>query len=136
MERTTTTAGGYIDRAALDHRETISLIGSDKVEGTKVYRSNGDHIGHIDRVMIDKASGKVAYAVLGFGGFLGFGEEHFPLPWSALKYNEELGGYEVNISDEKLRGAPKYAEDDGWNWSDRDAARRVHDYYGATPYWF
>ncbi len=54
-----------------DERETYSLIGSDKVEGTKVYRSNGDKIGHVERVMIDKRSGKVAYAVMGFGGFLG-----------------------------------------------------------------
>ncbi len=135
MERTTSTTQ-YVDRAGLDHRETYSLIGSDKVEGTKVYRSSGDHVGHIERVMLDKKSGKVAYAVLSFGGFLGFGQEHFPLPWSALTYSEELGGYEVNITDEKLRGAPKFGVDDEWNWGDRESARRVHDYYGATPYWF
>lgn len=57
----------------LDRRETASLIGSDKVEGTPVYRSNGDRVGQIERVMIDKLSGKVAYAVMSFGGFLGIG---------------------------------------------------------------
>jgi hypothetical protein len=70
---------------ALDRRETASLIGSDKVEGTPVYRSNGDRVGQVERVMIDKLSGKVAYAVMSFGGFLGIGEDYYPLPWPLLK---------------------------------------------------
>ena len=76
----------------LDRRETASLIGSDKVEGTPVYRSNGDRVGQIERVMIDKLSGKVAYAVMSFGGFLGIGEDYYPLPWSLLTYNPRLEG--------------------------------------------
>ena len=60
----------------LQSSETIKLIGSDKVEGTHVYNSRGDHLGQIERVMIDKRSGKVAYAVMSFGGFLGMGEAH------------------------------------------------------------
>jgi hypothetical protein len=55
----------------------LNLIGSDKVEGTPVYRLNGDNIGQIERVMIDKISGKVAYAVMSFGGFLGIGEDYY-----------------------------------------------------------
>ena len=88
-----------------DTRETADLIASDKVEGTEVYRSNGDHIGEIERVMIEKRSGKVAYAVMSFGGFLGMGEDFYPLPWSLLTYNERLGGYQVNISEEQLGSA-------------------------------
>jgi PRC-barrel domain len=118
-----------------DTRETADLIASDKVEGTEVYRSTGDHIGEIERVMIDKRSGKVAYAVMSFGGFLGMGEDFYPLPWSLLTYNERLGGYEVNISEEQLKGAPKFREDEEWDWSDRERGRRIYDYYGATPYW-
>jgi PRC-barrel domain len=53
----------------LSRRETSSLIGTDKVEGTPVYRSNGDRVGQIERIMVDKFSGKVAYAVMSFGGF-------------------------------------------------------------------
>jgi sporulation protein YlmC with PRC-barrel domain len=68
--------------AAVETRETASLIGSDKVEGTNVYRSNGDKIGAIERIMIDKQSGKVGYAVMSFGGFLGIGHDHYPVPWS------------------------------------------------------
>src|SRR5215470_9909116 len=82
----------------LDQRETSMLIGSDKVEGTPVYRSNGERAGTIQRVMIDKLSGKVAYAVMSFGGFMGIGEDYYPLPWSLLTYNPRLEGYEVNVS--------------------------------------
>ena len=85
----------------LDRRETAQLIGSDKVEGTPVYRSNGDHIGQIERIMIDKISGKVAYAVMSFGGFVGIGEDYYPLPWSLLTYNTRLEGYEVNVSEQQ-----------------------------------
>jgi hypothetical protein len=115
----------------VDKRETFDLIGSDKVEGTEVYRSNGDHVGEIQRIMIDKRSGKVAYAVMSFGGVLGLGQDYYPLPWSLLTYNERLGGYEVNVSDEQLRGAPKYGRNDNWDWADADRGRRVYDYYSV-----
>ena len=92
---------------SLEARETYSLIGSDKVEGTAVYRSNGEKIGKIIRLMIGKQSGKVGYAVMSFGGFMGIGEDYYPLPWSLLTYNPRLEGYEVNITDAQLKGAPK-----------------------------
>jgi hypothetical protein len=76
-----------------DRRETVSLIGSDKVEGTAVYGADKKKIGSVQRVMIDKISGKVAYAVVSFGGFLGMGEDYYPLPWSKLDYDTQLGGY-------------------------------------------
>ena len=72
---------------ATEARETGSLIGSDKVEGTAVYGANDTKIGSIERVMIDKKSGRVSYAVLSFGGFLGIGDDHYPLPWQSLKYD-------------------------------------------------
>ncbi len=121
--------------ATLELRETSSLIGSDKVEGTAVYRSNGDKVGAIERIMIDKRSGKVAYAVMSFGGFLGIGEDYYPLPWSLLTYNPKLEGYEVNIAEQQLNGAPKYGKHESWDWSDRTRERKVYDYYGVTPYW-
>jgi PRC-barrel domain len=121
--------------ASLESRETFSLIGSDKVEGTPVYRSNGDKVGTIERIMIDKLSGKVAYAVMSFGGFLGIGEDYYPLPWSLLTYNTRLDGYEVDISEQQLKGAPKYSKHENWDWSDSERGRRVYDYYQATPYW-
>ena len=65
-------------------RETVSLIGSDKVDGTAVYGADDRKIGNVQRVMIDKISGKVAYAVISFGGFLGMGEDYYPMPWPNL----------------------------------------------------
>ena len=119
-------------REALGRRETVALIGSDKVEGTAVYRSDGTKIGRIERVMIAKVSGEVAYAVMSFGGFMGIGEDYYPLPWSALTYNPELDGYEVNVSEEQLKGAPRFTQHETWDWSSPDRAKTLHDYYG-TP---
>ena len=112
-------------------RETGNLIGSDKVEGTAVYGADGTKIGSIERVMIDKLSGKVSYAVLGFGGFLGIGDDHYPLPWQSLKYDTSLGGYVTGITEAQLQNAPKYSNDNSWNWSDPTRTRAVNEYYGA-----
>ena len=119
----------------LEKRETMSLIGSDKVEGTPVYRSNGERVGQIERVMIDKLTGKVGYAVMSFGGFMGIGEDYYPLPWSLLTYNPKLGGYEVNVSEQQLQGAPKYSKAQTWNWADRANDQKIYGYY-KTPLWY
>jgi hypothetical protein len=117
---------------AVEDRETGNLIGSDKVQGTAVYGAGEKKIGSIERVMIDKVSGKVSYAVLSFGGFLGIGDDHYPLPWQSLKYDQNLGGYVTGLTEDKLRGAPKYAGNSSWNWSDPAGARSVDDYYGIA----
>jgi hypothetical protein len=116
-------------------RETVQLIASDKVEGTAVRRADGDKLGTIKRVMIDKMSGKVAYAVMTFGGFLGIGDEYRALPWSLLRYNVRLDAYELNVTDDQLRNAPALAG--GWDTGsiDRDWERNVHDYYRTSVYW-
>src|SRR6202045_2312747 len=103
--------------STLESRETVSLIGSDKVEGTAVYGADQKKIGKLERVMIDKISGKVAYAVLSFGGFLGVGEDYYPVPWVTLKYDQNLGGYLVNLTRDQLDKAPKYTQSTGWNWT-------------------
>jgi PRC-barrel domain len=102
-------------QSTLETRETHSLIASHKVEGTAVYRPTGDKIGRIARVMIDKRTGKVAYAIMSFGGFMGIGEDYYPLPWSLLRYNPRLDGYEVNISDQQLKAAPNYSTRETWD---------------------
>jgi sporulation protein YlmC with PRC-barrel domain len=117
-----------------EQRETTSMIGSDKVEGTAVYGRDEEKIGTVERVMIDKMSGKVAYAVIGYGGFLGIGDDHYPTPWSSLKYDTRLGGYVVGITADLLNNAPHYSNDNDWAWS-RENDQRVHDYYKVAPYW-
>ena len=118
----------------LESKETVSLIASDKVEGTAVYGTDEKKIGELERVMIDKLSGKVAYAVVSFGGFLGMGEDYYPMPWSTLKYDTNLGGYRVGLTKGQLEKAPRFSKSTSWTWN-RDNDRRVHDYYKAQPYW-
>jgi len=115
---------------ALKASETSRLIAGDKVEGTAVCRSNGDKIGVIDRIMIEKRTGKVAYAVLTFGGFLGLGGDYYALPWSTLTYNVNLDAYELNLTDDQLHGAPVYVDEADPAWESE-----VNDYYGVPPYW-
>ena len=117
-----------------DRRETASLIGSDKVDGTAVYGMDQQRIGSIQRVMIDKISGKVAYAVMSFGGFLGIGEDYYPVPWSTLNYDTNLGGYRVNFTNDQLKGAPKFTSSTDWGWN-RENDKKGYDYYRARPYW-
>jgi hypothetical protein len=104
-----------------------------QVDGAR--RSNGDKLGTIQRVMIDKRTGKVAYAVMTFGGFLGISDEYRALPWSVLRYNENLDAYELNVTEDQLRNAPVLAT--GWDTGviGRDWERNIHDYYRASPYW-
>ncbi|MDR3527823.1 MAG: PRC-barrel domain-containing protein [Rhizomicrobium sp.] len=122
-------------RSELSARESGNLIGSDKVEGTPVYRPNQDRVGTIERVMIDKLTGKVGYAVMSFGGILGIGDDYYPIPWSLLTYNTALGGYEVNITEDQLKGAPKLRTLDAWSYHDREKESELLDYYGSHPYW-
>lgn len=127
----TVTDNAIVQPAAKPH----ALIASDRVEGTAVRRPNGDKVGTIQRVMIDKISGNVAYAVLSFGGFLGLGEKHLPIPWSRLKFDTIMQSYQVDISDDELKSAPSYAADKDFDWGDRSRETQLHDYYKARPYW-
>ncbi|MCP8939079.1 PRC-barrel domain-containing protein [Alsobacter sp. SYSU M60028] len=111
------------------------LIESDRVEGTDVYSPDGTSIGSIKRLMIDKVSGKVAYAVMGFGGFLGMGEEEYTVPWSKLDYDTSLGGYRTDITESQLRGSPTFYRSGDYDWSDRNRERELHDYWGVPFYW-
>lgn len=108
------------------------LISSEDVEGTNVYSVNGEQIGQIDHMMIDKISGKITYAVMSFGGFLGLGHSHYPIPWAALKYDTNLGGYVTGITEDQLRDAPAFSDN---SWKDRDWEKRVYSHYDVQPYW-
>ena len=95
--------------ADIPTEETVSLIASNKVEGTAVYNPDGEKLGSIYNFMVDKMSGKAAYAVLQFGGVLGLGSDYYPLPWDVLTYDEDKGGYVVALAKDTLEKAPHYA---------------------------
>ncbi|MDI4656171.1 PRC-barrel domain-containing protein [Xanthobacter autotrophicus] len=114
-------------------KETPSLVASDMVVGTAVYDPQDEKIGSVERLILEKTSGRVSYAVLSFGGFLGIGEDYYPVPWQMLTYDESVGGFRVNISREQIENAPKYSASDDYDWSS-DNGRRVSDYYGVPPF--
>ena len=111
------------------------LIESDRVEGTTVYDPSGNNIGSVRRLMIDKMSGRVAYAVIAFNTFLGLGGEEYTLPWSKLNYDTSLEGFRADISEEQLRGAPSFYRDRDYAWTDREREQELHDYWRAPFYW-
>jgi hypothetical protein len=122
--------------ASLDDTQNPSghLIAASKVQGTTVYNAAMEKLGSVEDVMIDKASGRIAYAILSFGGFLGIGDKFFPLPWEKLSYNQEMGGYIVDIDRDTLEGAPSYTDAATATWSDEAWHREVHSHYGSDPY--
>jgi hypothetical protein len=100
------------------------------VKGTDVYSAAGEHLGHIDDIVLNKVDGRATIAIMSFGGFLGMGESFHPLPWQGLSYDPARGGYIVNVSREQLEGAPTYREGDEPDWNDPVYGDRLRGYYG------
>lgn len=112
--------------------ETFDLVASDMVIGTNVYDAEGNSVGEVEKLVLGKRSGRVAYAVLSFGGFLGIGTDYYPVPWETLTYDESVQGFTVNLTKEQIEGAPRYNPDDDYDWY--EGGRTVDDYYGTRPY--
>lgn len=83
-------------------------IAASRVSGTNVYNTDGEHIGQVEDIVLDKTSDKIMFAVLGFGGFLGIGEKYHAMPWSMLDYSEDMSGYIVGLDRATLEQAPAY----------------------------
>lgn len=110
----------------------FDLVSSQDMEGATVFDPRGEEIGEIDHLMIDRTSGRVRYAVMAFGGFLGLGHSHYPLPWSSLSFDSQRQAYIADITEQQLHDAPEFSDD---SWSDRDWEQRLHEHYHARPYW-
>lgn len=113
-----------------------SAILASKVNGTPVYDLNGDKIGHVEDVVLDKLSNNIIFAVLGFGGVLGMGEKFHPIPWSLLDFDPEKGGYVVNVDKNQLEEAKTY-DIDALTAGDGASLIRneTYKYYQAEQYW-
>lgn len=122
--------GNYDENRRVAIDETDRLIASNKVEGTRVYNRRGDRLGTIYNFMVDKRSGRVEYAVMSFGGFLGMGERYYPLPWNLLTYEESHGGYVVDLDERQLERAPSFGRNDEPRF-DRGYSMHINDYYGV-----
>lgn len=115
--------------------ETSGLIAASKVNGTPVYNADGEQIGKIFDLLLDKNDGNVAYALISFGGFLGMRNSYHPIPWPVLRYDTRVGGYGVNLSNEQLEAAPSFTTENAPNWNDRAYDKRVYNYYNTNRYW-
>jgi hypothetical protein len=107
------------------------LTGSARFASTIVFNLQGEDIGSI----IDKVSGRVAYAVMSFGGFLGIGAEEHAIPWGKLKYDPDLGGYRTDITVDELQHAPTFSHDPAYDWGDRSREEELHRHYRTPYYW-
>jgi hypothetical protein len=112
-----------------------TLIESDRVEGTAVYDRDARRIGTIKRLMIEKVSGQVVYAVMSLSGISGAGEGVHTLPWGKLNYDTSLGGYRTDTEESELKGAPSFASSEDHDWSSREQEEELHAYYRIPPYW-
>ena len=116
-----------------EHGTTSSLIASDRVDGTAAYDAHGKRIGKVERLMIDKLTGRIAYAILSFGGFLGIGEDHYPIPWSMLTYNEKPDGFQLDVTEEQLKNAPKIEQGESWEQTNGNRGEGVYG-IGSNPH--
>ena len=103
--------------------------------GDKVVNAEGESLGEIEAIMLDVRSGRIAYAVLSFGGFLGIGSKLFAIPWNALTLDAKEQRFVLNVSKEKLENAEGFDKDRWPSMADTAWATRVHEYYEVVPYW-
>lgn len=109
-----------------------NLMGADTLNGNDVYNLKGEDLGDIKEIMLDMRSGRVAYGVLSFGGFLGMGEKLFAVPWSALKLDTVNKRFTLDVDKDRLESAPGFDQDQWPNMADPTWAKGVHDFYGAA----
>jgi hypothetical protein len=112
-----------------------NLIASDRVEGTEVRQSDGTQIGTIRRLMIDKPSGQVVYAIMDLTGASDQSGSQRALPWKLLRYNTGLSAYEIDLTEEQFRSAPHHDDATGDASFDRAWEEHVHSYFHTEPYW-
>jgi sporulation protein YlmC with PRC-barrel domain len=122
-----------------EKKETImnepKVLAADTLTGDKVVNHQKEDLGKIEHLMIDLANGRIAYAVLSFGGFLGMGDKLFAIPWSALTVDTVEKQFILNVDKEVLKRAPGFDKDHWPNMADRSWGTKVFTYYGAKPYW-
>lgn len=108
------------------------FLETSQVPGTSVFDGAHAEIGAVDDLIVDTITGKVRYAVLSFGGFLGLGKSQYVVPWTALRWDNELDGYVTGITEQQLQASPDL---DPMSLRNRDMEGRLHAAYGAPTYW-
>ena len=111
---------------------TRSLMASNDVNGTAILSENGEDVGTVDHLVIDLLAGRIAYAVVAFGGFLGLGEHSYSIPWGSIRFDPENRVFVTAITREQIEAAPERPDD--WHL-DRRWEERTFDHFGVPPYW-
>ena len=111
------------------------IMAADTLEGDDIVNAAGDKLGELEHIMIDVPSGRVAYAVLSFGGFLGMGDKLFAIPWRALRIDPPNHRFILDVDKETLENAPGFDKDHWPSMADEQWAREIHTHYKANPYW-
>lgn len=115
-------------------KDMSMLVACDRVEGSKVFGSDSKQIGHIERLMLEKSDGRIAFVILSFGGFFGIGQEHYRLPWEKLRYDARIDGYRINMTKSEVEKACRFLGKDDI-LANKDHGHKSHDYFGVPPYW-
>ena len=111
------------------------VMDADTLIGDAVVNSSGEDLGKIEAIMLDVTSGRIAYAVLSFGGFLGMGSKYFAIPWAALTLDTDEKRFILGVSKDRLENAPGFDKDHWPSMADPTWATELHSYYNVTPYW-
>ena len=111
------------------------IMSADTLQGDKVVNSQGEDLGDIETIMLDVPKGRIAYAVLSFGGLMGLGSKFFAIPWEALTLDADRECFVLDIDKERLKDAPGFDEDHWPEMGDLQWATHVHSYYNSRPYW-
>lgn len=114
---------------------TPRVLSAGTMIGDTVRNPQGEDLGTIEEIMLDVETGRTAYAVLSFGGFLGLGDKLFAIPWKALSLDAENHQFVLDVDRETLENAEGFDKDDWPQFADRTWGTRIHEYYGQTPYW-
>lgn len=118
-----------------EHGQVRRVLSTSTMVGDDVRNPGGEDLGKIEEIMIDTNSGRVAYAVLSFGGFLGMGDKLFAIPWEALRLDQEHEHFVLNVDKETLEEAPGFDKNNWPEFADRTWGAQIHSYYGYDPYW-
>jgi len=111
------------------------VLAASTLAGDSVKNSAGEDLGKVDEIMIDIPSGRVAYAVLSFGGFLRMGNKLFAVPWDALKVDQDRKCFVLEVDKTQLENAPGFDKDNWPDMADQTWGEQIYSYYGKTPYW-
>jgi sporulation protein YlmC with PRC-barrel domain len=122
-------------RAEAATRGAPRVMRSSTIVGSAVRNLKGDDLGKIQELMIDVATGRIAYAVLAYGGFLGMGDKLFAIPWEALMAKSDERQFVLDLDEETLKTAPGFDRDHYPTTADTNWLSNVYTHYGYTPYW-